>query len=47
LDFSALVEAPDYMTAVTDGIAKYTGGFVMITLTAPDGLRMGEIVTHT
>ena len=31
---------------IANGLAKWTGGFVTISLTAPDGLDYGQLVTH-
>jgi hypothetical protein len=41
------LECHKILVNIANGVAKYTGGFVTISVTAPDGLAFGELVTHT
>jgi hypothetical protein len=45
-NFRALLLAPQFLTEIANGLARYTGGFCTISITAPDGLDEGKVVTH-
>jgi hypothetical protein len=45
-NFRALLLAPQFLTEIVNSLAKYSGGFCTISITAPDGLDDGKVVTH-